>query len=115
MPSIVASHAASPMVKAGKMMWKLMTNANWIRDSMTGSSSILHLPSLVRPEGSGAVLLGGAADPDLDLPQFSYAGHGLAAVLSRPSTTIFAVTIFVGQARWVKPVATAIFCAPLAV
>lgn len=33
------------MVKAGKMMWKLMTKANWMRDSRTGSSSILrHLP-----------------------------------------------------------------------
>ena len=31
-PSIVASHAANPSVNAGKMMWKLMTNANWIRD-----------------------------------------------------------------------------------
>ena len=39
-PSIVASHAASPIVKAGKMMWKLMTNANWMRDRMTGSSSM---------------------------------------------------------------------------
>jgi len=31
--SIVAGHAASPMVKDGKMMWKLTTKANWIRES----------------------------------------------------------------------------------
>ena len=35
-PSIVASQAASPMVKAGKMMWKLIENANWIRDKSSG-------------------------------------------------------------------------------
>ena len=36
-------------------------------------------------------------------------------VLSRPSTSILAVTILVGQAGCVKPLATAIFCAPLTV
>src|SRR5215475_11869714 len=30
--------AASPIVKVGKMMWKLMTNASWGRERMTGSS-----------------------------------------------------------------------------
>src|ERR1700761_971479 len=39
-PSIVASQAASPMVKAGKMMWKLMTKPNWIRERTTGSNVI---------------------------------------------------------------------------
>ncbi len=34
---------------------------------------------------------------------------------SRPSTTILAVTIFVGQAIIVKPLATATFCAPFTV
>ena len=40
MPSIVASQAANPMVNAGKMMWKVMTNANWIRDRSTTSASM---------------------------------------------------------------------------
>src|SRR5271157_5890090 len=40
-PSIVASQAARPMVKGGKMMGKLMTEANWMRDRMTGSSSMI--------------------------------------------------------------------------
>jgi hypothetical protein len=31
-PSSVASQAASPIVKAGKTMWKLIRNANWIRE-----------------------------------------------------------------------------------
>src|SRR5271157_5442820 len=39
-PSRVASQAASPIVKAGKMMWKLTTKANWMRESSTGSRSI---------------------------------------------------------------------------
>src|ERR1700730_8207496 len=41
--------------------------------------------------------------------------HWLAEALSRPSTSILAVTILVGQAAIVKPLATAIFCAPFAV
>jgi hypothetical protein len=44
--------------------------------------------------------------------------HELSPSLARgrtPSTTTLAVTIFVGQAMCVKPVATAIFCAPFAV
>ena len=40
---LVASHAASPIVKAGKMIWKLMTKANCTRDSRTGSSSMTRL------------------------------------------------------------------------
>ena len=40
MPSIVASQAARPIVNAGKMMWNVMTNANWIRDNNTTSRSI---------------------------------------------------------------------------
>lgn len=36
---MVASHAASPIVNAGKMMWKLTTKANCTRDSKTGSKS----------------------------------------------------------------------------
>jgi hypothetical protein len=43
-PSIVASQLASPMVKAGKIMWKLTTNANCSRDRKTGSRSIVILP-----------------------------------------------------------------------
>jgi hypothetical protein len=31
-------------VKAGKMMWKAMVNANWMRDSMSASNSMM--PSL---------------------------------------------------------------------
>jgi hypothetical protein len=38
----------------------------------------------------------------------------LAEVLSSPNTTILARTIFVGQAMWMKPAATAIFGAPFA-
>src|SRR6266852_5704582 len=41
---MAASHAASPIVKAGKMMWKLTTKANWMRDSRTGSSAIANAP-----------------------------------------------------------------------
>jgi hypothetical protein len=37
---MVASHAANPIVNAGKMMWKLTTNANWMRERMTGSRSM---------------------------------------------------------------------------
>src|SRR5215470_1483207 len=47
-PSMVASHAAKPIVKAGKMMWKLIRNANWRRDRKTGSSSMSEAPSLAR-------------------------------------------------------------------
>jgi hypothetical protein len=36
---VVVSQAASPMVKAGKMMWKL-TKANWMRETSTESRSI---------------------------------------------------------------------------
>src|SRR5262249_17265359 len=38
--------------------------------------------------------------------------HWLPEAPSKPSTTIFAVTIFFGQTGCVKPVATATFCAP---
>jgi hypothetical protein len=31
------------MVNAGKMIWKVTTKANWIRDKRTGSRSIGHL------------------------------------------------------------------------
>ena len=41
--------------------------------------------------------------------------HCFAALLSSPRITILAVTIFVGQASIVKPLATATFCAPFAV
>ncbi len=44
MMSSVAIQADSPMVKAGKMMWKAMVNANWIRASITASKSIACLP-----------------------------------------------------------------------
>jgi hypothetical protein len=40
-PSIEASQAASPIVKAGKMMWKLTTNANCRRERKTGSNPIV--------------------------------------------------------------------------
>src|SRR6516165_12213442 len=39
-PSIVASQAARRIVKERKMMWKLMTNANCMRDRITGSRSM---------------------------------------------------------------------------
>src|SRR5215472_6210060 len=39
-PSIVASHAANPIVNDGKMMWNAMTNANWRRDNKNASSSM---------------------------------------------------------------------------
>src|SRR5260370_6913315 len=74
--------------EAGKMMWKLTTNANCARDSSNGSR-----------------LIGRSGLPH----------HWFAEALSRPSTSIFAVTIFVGQANITKPLATAIFCAPFAV
>jgi hypothetical protein len=32
------------MVKAGKRMWNEIANANWMRDSMTGSRSITGSP-----------------------------------------------------------------------
>jgi hypothetical protein len=43
------------------------------------------------------------------------AGYRLAEALSRPSTSILAVTIFVGQASIVNPLATAIFWVSFAV
>src|ERR1700730_15602970 len=64
------------------------TKANWICDNSNGSR-----------------LIGRSG-----LPR-----HWLTEALSRPSTSILAVTIFVGQAAIVKPLATAIFCAPFAV
>ena len=68
----------------------------------------------------GAVASPAAAEnsPIPPLPIGSHrarAGYRLAEALSRPSTSILAVTIFVGQASIVKPLATAIFCAPFAV
>jgi|SRR5580693_1839753 hypothetical protein len=62
--------------------------ANWMRDNSNGSR-----------------LIGRSGLPH----------HWLAEALSRPSTSILAVTIFVGQASIVNPLATAIFCAPFAV
>ena len=41
--------------------------------------------------------------------------HWFGGALSRPSISILAVTIFVGQAIIVKPLATATFCAPFTV
>ena len=101
MPSIVASQAASPIVNAGKMMWNVMTNANWIRDSKTTSRSIDFPPW---PK---------AAYPYWQPSQSLVTGSPSAP--SRPRMTTLAVTIFVGQARFVKPAATATFCAPFAV
>src|SRR5215469_11289462 len=69
-PSIVASHAARPIVKEGKIMWKLMTNANWIRDSNNGSRSM--------------------ALSDLS-------PHRLVASPSTPRIAIFALLIFGGH------------------
>src|ERR1700704_5993140 len=40
--SKVAMKAESPMVKLGKMMWKVIVKANWRRASRTGSRSIGH-------------------------------------------------------------------------
>ena len=90
MPSIVASQAARPIVNAGKMMWNVMTNANWIRDSNTTSRSIDFPPC---PK---------AANPYW---QPSKSRSLAPRASSRPSTTILALTIFVGQARCVKPAA----------
>src|SRR5215472_2549267 len=44
MPSIVASHAARPSVKEGKIMWKLITKANCRRERKTGSRLIWLTP-----------------------------------------------------------------------
>ena len=38
--SSVAMNAASPMVKLGKMMWKEIVKANWMRASRTASRSM---------------------------------------------------------------------------
>src|SRR3977135_485100 len=44
--SKVAMKAESPMVKLGKMMWKVIVKANWRRASRTGSRSIGHPPAI---------------------------------------------------------------------
>ena len=38
--TIAVSQAASPMVKAGKIIWNVIRKPNWIRESRTGSKSI---------------------------------------------------------------------------
>jgi hypothetical protein len=40
--SIIASQLASPMVRAGKIIWKEMVKANCILESKTGSKFILN-------------------------------------------------------------------------
>src|SRR3954451_5452353 len=42
-----ASQLARPIVKAGKMMWNEIVNANWMRDRKSASNSIDGLPSRV--------------------------------------------------------------------
>src|SRR5271155_4174261 len=59
---MVDNQAASPIVKAGKMMWKLTTKANWIGDRMTGSSSM------------GASLVRGGV---VEAQYYDLGGHGL--------------------------------------
>src|SRR5688572_3259703 len=39
-PSRTAIYDASPIVKAGSRKWNAIRNANWIRDSRTGSRSM---------------------------------------------------------------------------
>src|ERR1700751_2868750 len=39
MASSTGSHAASPIVKDGKMMWKAMVDPNWIRESRSAVRS----------------------------------------------------------------------------
>ena len=65
-------------------MWKLMTNANWMRDR--DDRIKFH---------SAPPCLAWSADRE---PPHSSPVTGLAAALSRPSTTILAFTIFVGHA-----------------
>src|SRR6516165_2952646 len=38
--SSTVSHAASPIVNEGKMMWNEIVNANWMRDSRSAVKSI---------------------------------------------------------------------------
>jgi hypothetical protein len=47
---MVASQAASPMVKDGKMIWKLTRNANWTRERKVGSSSLVETYRKIRSE-----------------------------------------------------------------
>src|SRR5215468_10643298 len=71
-----------------------MTNANWRRDRNAGSSSMAGAALMVRLNHiSGGGWQG---------KRMAWPFHWLVEALSTPSTTILAVTIFVGQTGCVK-------------
>src|ERR1700746_1899581 len=53
--SRTVSHAASPIVKDGKMMWNEIVNANWMRESRRAVSSMESPPCLAPQIGFGEV------------------------------------------------------------
>src|SRR5215469_1075988 len=54
-PSIVASHAASPIVKDGKIMCHEIVKPNWMRDNISGSRLIGSFPDMPLTARSGAL------------------------------------------------------------
>ena len=48
-------NAASPIVKLGKMMWKVIVNANWMRASSTASRSMAPASLLFISDGARIV------------------------------------------------------------